>query len=168
MLSLDLILFPPGSILFLMVLAFVISLSINLINKKQIDYNRMRELQKIINEYTKLQREALKDPENKKLKKKLDRMKPQFDAARSEMSKMNLKPMLYTTLPILIIFWALGSFYSEIPVAKLPFPLPFILDYFHGSSALSNQVVGYLGFYIVCSFLFSMILQRILGTSLTQ
>ena len=50
MLSLDLILFPPGSILFLMVLAFVISLSINLINKKQIDYNRMEELQKIINE----------------------------------------------------------------------------------------------------------------------
>ncbi len=166
--DLSLILFPPGSILFLTFLAFAISLSINLLNKRTIDYDRLRELQKIVNEYTKLQRELIKDPENKKLKKKLDRMKPQFDAARSEMTKMNMKPMLYTTLPILIIFWALGNFYAEIPVARLPFPLPFIMDYFHGNSALSNQTIGYLGYYIIVSFLFSMIFQKILGTSPTE
>ncbi len=162
------ILFPPGSILFLTFLAFAISLSINLLNKRTIDYDRLRELQKIVNEYTKLQRELIKDPENKKLKKKLDRMKPQFDAARSEMTKMNMKPMLYTTLPILVIFWALGNFYAEIPVARLPFPLPFIMDYFHGNSALSSQTIGYLGYYIIVSFLFSMIFQKILGTSPTE
>ncbi len=163
-----LILFPPGSIIFLTFLAFVISLSITLLNKRTIDYDRMRELQRIVNEYTKLQRELIKDPENKKLKKKLDRMKPQFDAARSEMTKMNMKPMLYTTVPILLIFWALGNFYAEIPVARLPFPLPFIMDYFHGNSALSSQTVGYLGYYIIASFLFSMIFQKIFGTSPTD
>jgi len=167
-LDLSSILFPPGSILFLTFLAFAISLSINLLNKRTIDYDRLRELQKIVNEYTKLQRELIKDPENKKLKKKLDRMKPQFDAARSEMTKMNMKPMLYTTLPILVIFWALGNFYAEIPVARLPFPLPFIMDYFHGNSALSSQTIGYLGYYIIVSFLFSMIFQKILGTSPTE
>ncbi len=166
--DLSLILFPPGSILFITFLAFAISLSINLLNKRTIDYDRLRELQKIVNEYTKLQRELIRDPENKKLKKKLDRMKPQFDAARSEMTKMNMKPMLYTTLPILVIFWALGNFYSEIPVARLPFPLPFIMDYFHGNSALSSQTIGYLGYYIIVSFLFSMIFQKILGTSPTE
>ena len=164
-LNLDILLFPPGSILFLTALAFVISFSINLLNKRTIDYSRLKELQKIVNEYTKLQRELLRDPENKRLKKKLDKMKPQFDAARSEMTKMNMKPMLYTTLPILVIFWALGNFYAEIPVARLPFPLPLVMDYFHRNSALSNQTVGYLGYYVIASFLFSMIFQKIMGTS---
>ena len=166
--DLEAILFPPGSLLFLMFLAFAISLSINLLNKRTIDYDRLRELQKIVNEYSKLQRELIRDPENKKLRKKLERMKPQFDAARSEMTRMNMKPMLFTTLPILAIFWALGNFYQEIPVARLPFPLPFILDFFHGNSALSSQTIGYLGFYVLCSFMFSMIFQRILGTSPTE
>ncbi len=167
-LGLEWILFPPGSIIFLTVLAFAISLGIILLNKRTIDYSRLRELQKIVNEYTKLQREYLKDPENKKLKRKMDRMKPQFDAARSEMTKMNMKPMLYTTIPILLIFWALGSFYSEIPVVVLPFPIPFIMSYFHGSSALSDQTLGYLGYYIIASYFFSLILQKISGTSLTE
>lgn len=162
------IIFPPGSILFLTFLAFAISLSVSLLNKRTIDYNRLRELQKVVNEYTKLQRELIKDPENKKLKKKLDRMKPQFNTARSEMTKMNMKPMLYTTIPILLIFWALGSLYSEIPVANLPFPIPIIMDYFHGNSALSSRTLGYLGYYIIASFLFSMIFQKILGTSATE
>jgi len=158
------ILFPPGSIIFLTVLALSISLGVNLVNRRTINYERMRELQRIIREYTELQKELMRNPGDKKLKKKLDKMKPQFDAARGEVSRMNMRPMLYTTLPIILIFWLLGSFYTDIPVINLPFPLPWILDYFHGNSGLSNQTLGYLGYYVIVSFLFSSIFQRLLGT----
>mgnify|MGYP001772595785 CR=1 FL=1 len=162
--DLNSILFPPGSIIFLTTLAFLISLIINLVNKRTIDYGRMRELQKVVREYTELQKELMRNPDDRKLKKKLDKMKPQFDAARAEISRMNMRPMLYTTLPIIVIFWLLGSFYTDIPVLNLPFPLPWILDYFHGNSGLSNQTLGYLGYYVIASFLFSSIFQRIFGT----
>lgn len=162
--DLNLILFPPGSLILLTSLALSISLGINLINRRTIDYGRMRELQKIVKEYTELQKELLRNPDDKKLKRKLEKMKPQFDAARGEISRMNLRPMLYTTLPIIVIFWLLGSFYADVPVINLPFPLPWILDYFHGNAGLSNQTLGYLGYYVIVSFLFSAIFQRVFGT----
>ncbi|ACB08319.1 EMC3/TMCO1 family protein [Candidatus Korarchaeum cryptofilum] len=159
------ILFPPGSIIFLTFLALAISLGVNLINKRTINYERMRELQKIVKEYTDLQRELIKNPDDKRLKKKLDKMKPQFDAARAEMSRMNMRPLLYTTIPIIVIFWLLGNFYADIPVINLPFPLPWILDYFHNNAGLSNQTLGYVGYYVMASFLFSAIFQRLFGTT---
>ncbi len=162
--DLSFILFPPGSIIFLTFLALTISLGVNLINKRTINYERMRELQKIVKEYTDLQRELVKNPDDKRLKKKLDKMKPQFDAARAEISRMNMRPLLYTTIPIIMIFWLLGNFYADIPVINLPFPLPWILDYFHNNSGLSNQTLGYVGYYVIASFLFSAIFQRLLGT----
>ncbi len=166
--DLDFIIYPPGSIIFLTFLALFINLFVNLISKREIDYQRMRELQKIVKEYNELQKQLLRNPDDKKLKKKIDRMKPKANAAQAEITKMSMRPMLYTTIPIIAIFWILGGMYREIPVVQLPFPLPFVVDYFHGDSALSSVTLGYLGYYIIASYFFSMILQRILGTSLSS
>ena len=164
----DYLIYPPGSIIFLTILAFLINLFVNLISKREIDYDRMRELQKIVKEYSELQKQLLRNPDDRKLKKKVERMKPKANAAQAEITKMSFRPMLYTTVPILAIFWILGGMYREIPVVKLPFPIPFIIDYFHSDSALSSVTLGYLGYYIIVSYFFSMLLQRALGTSISS
>ncbi len=161
----DLITLPPYSILFILAISFVITLATTLISKKTIDYDKMQYYRKIITEYTRLQREFAFSKGDKRLAKKLEKMKPVYSEAQAEMTKMSMRPMLYTTVPLLAIFWILRGIYFEIPIVRLPFAIP-IIDLLRRGSSFAPDVVGYIGLYFMSSFMFSMVLQRLLGISL--
>jgi uncharacterized membrane protein (DUF106 family) len=163
-LRLDWIVYPPGSFAFLTLLAFLITLFVQLVNKKTIDYAKLRRLNLIQREYYELQREFLRTGD-KKIKKKMEKLKPDVDRARAESFSMSMKPMLYVTLPLLIIWQLLRPIYMEVPIVKLPLDIPF-LSIFRRNSALSTNVLGYFGYYMLVSYLLSFILQKILGTTL--
>jgi len=163
-LKLDWIIFPPGSYIFLTLLAFLITLFVQIVNKKTIDYRKLRRLNQIQREYYELQREFLRTG-NKKIKKKMEKLKPDVDRARAESFSMSMKPMLYVTLPLLIIWQLLRPIYMEVPIVSLPIELPF-LGIFRRNSALSTNVLGFFGYYTLVSYLLSFILQKILGTTL--
>ncbi len=162
--KLDWIIFPPGSYIFLTLLAFLITLFVQIVNKKTIDYRKLRRLNQIQREYYELQREFLRTG-NKKIKKKMEKLKPDVDRARAESFSMSMKPMLYVTLPLLIIWQLLRPIYMEVPIVSLPIELPF-LGIFRRNSALSTNVLGFFGYYTLVSYLLSFILQKILGTTL--
>ncbi len=162
--KLDWIVFPPGSFAFLTLLAFLITLFVQLVNKKTIDYKKLRRLNQIQKEYYELQREFLRTGD-KKIKKKMEKLKPDVDRARAESFSMSMKPMLYVTLPLLIIWQLLSPLYREVPIVKLPIEIPFLVI-FRRNSSLSTNVLGYFGYYMLVSYLFSFILQKVLGTTL--
>jgi len=161
----DKLAFPPYSILFIVAISFVISVITTLISKKTIDYDKMRYYRKIVTEYTRLQREYALSGGDRKLAKRMEKMKPAYSEAQAEMTKMSMRPMLYTTVPLLAIFWVLRGFYYEVPIVRLPFAIPMIGLLRRGSS-FAPDVIGYVGLYFLSSFMFSMILQRLLGISL--
>ena len=161
----ELITLPPYSILFILVISFVITLATTLVSKRTIDYDKMRYYRKIVAEYTRLQKEYAFSKGDKRLAKKLEKMKPAYSEAQAEMTKMSMRPMLYTTLPLLAIFWILRGIYFEIPIVRLPFALPMI-DLLRRGSCFAPDVIGYVGLYFMSSFMFSMVLQRLLGISL--
>jgi uncharacterized membrane protein (DUF106 family) len=163
----NVLLIPPYSIVFIITLAFLLTLITNIISKKRIDYDKMRQYQKVIKEYTDLQKEFLRTGD-KKLEKKLGKMRYQYKTAQSEMMRMSFIPTMYTIIPIMIIFILLGGFYSEIPFIRLPIGLPYVMDFFHGRSVFGNDVLGYFGVYVLASFFFSTIIQKIMKTSPTQ
>jgi len=155
---------PPGSFIFLTLLAFLITLFVQLVNKKTIDYQKLRRLNLIQKEYYELQRKFLRTGD-KKIKKKMEKMKPEVDRARAESFSMSMKPMLYVTLPLLLIWQLLAPIYREVPIVRLPLELPF-LSLFRRNSSLSTNVLGYFGYYMLVSYLLSFILQKIMGTAL--
>ncbi len=157
------ILFPPYSVLFLTVLALGISAGTILLNRRLIDYEKMRRNRQIVKEYTELKRKALLSGD-KKLERKVEKMTPAYQRAQMEISRASFRPLLYTTIPMLLIFWALRGIYYEVPVVRLPFEIPMI-DMIR-KTVFSPDVVGYLGYYIMASYFFTLILQRIAGTSL--
>jgi len=161
----DKLAFPPYSILFIVGISFVISVITTLVSKKTIDYDKMRYYRRVVSEYTKLQREYALSGGDKRLAKKLEKMKPAYSEAQAEMTKMSMRPMLYTTVPLFAIFWVLRGFYYEIPIVKLHFGIPMI-DLLRRGSSFAPDVIGYVGLYFLSSFMFSMILQRLLGISL--
>ncbi|RLG47887.1 MAG: hypothetical protein DRO00_05675 [Thermoproteota archaeon] len=162
--KLDWIVFPPGSFAFLTLLAFLISLFVQLVNKKTVDYQKLRRLNLIQKEYYELQREFLRTGD-KKIKKKMEKLKPDVDRARAESFSMTMKPMLYTTLPLLLIWQLLNPLYRDIPIVRLPLEFPF-LSLFRRDSPLPTNVLGYISYYMLVSYLFSFILQKVLGTTL--
>ena len=161
----DWLVLPPNSIIFITALSAVISLAVSLVNKKIVDYDKMALYQKTVKEYMEIKKQHMKT-KDKKLERKLKRMEPRYREAQAELSKMSLKPMMYTTLPILIMFFVLAGIFVEIPLAKLPFPFPF-MGYFHGRSVFQDDVIGYIGLYMIASIFFSNVFMKLLGLSPT-
>ena len=166
--SLEKIAYPPGSFLFLTLVAFLASLFIQLVNKRTIDYEKVRRANKIQREYVDLQKEFART-RDKKIQKKMLKMKPGMDMARSEASSMSMKPMLFTIIPMMVVWQILRPVFTDLPVLRMPFNLfnlP-LIGIFRRGSVLAANVLGYLSYYMLISYLFTFILQRLLGTTIS-
>ncbi len=134
--------------------AVLISAVMILITKKMVDQDKMREYKKKIKEYQKKMREA----REKNDKKALEKVNIRMMEVQKEMMMMSMKPMLYTLLPIILIFnWLRYYEYLNNFIAThgylvaLPFALPHV-----------GNTLGWFGWYIFCSIPTSSILKVIL------
>ena len=157
-------LLPPYSAISIVLLALGVSVGVSLVNRRTMDREKLRMLMDIKREYEELLRKY-RETKDRKIEKKLKRLEPKYAVAQREVMLMSMKPGMYTLVPLLVIFWLLRGAFMEIPLVRLPFPVPFIW-LLRGNTVFADSVVGYLGLYILASFAFSTILQRVLGLAI--
>lgn len=127
---------PPGSALFIVLVAFGTSVFSTLISRRFIDLKKLKLYTRKTKEYSRLQRKALRS-QDPVLKKKLENQASTNQRMQSDLAKMRFKPLLYTMLPLILIFFALSSYYnttSDQPdslVGNIPFSLPETVLFFH-------------------------------------
>lgn len=136
------------------VMSILVSVIITVITAKVQD---QKELKKLKTKMSKLQ-EKLKAAQKKNDTKQANKASKEMMGMQSTMMSQTMKPMLYTFVPIIIIFGWLRQYpdlqnFIEIQgyLITLPFALP------HWGSKL-----GWLGWYIMCSFPASSLLRKIL------
>ena len=167
----------------ILIIAIIVSLIINITTKLLVDQERVAELKREIKEYQAKLKKASRDPE---MLKKLQEEQQKYMQINAELMRMSFKPMIYTWLPIILIFiylrhvYGFGGIYQElIPgwngvVVYLPIILSKILliDFWHGLGSIlykggfkivSDTALGWLGWYILCSFATSTVLRKVLG-----
>jgi uncharacterized membrane protein (DUF106 family) len=172
---------PPA--IAILIIAFMVSFIINLATKLLVDQEKMAKIKQEIQEFQVKARKAAKDPE---LMKELQEEQQKMMEMQMEMMKMGFKPMIYTWVPIIAIFAYLRHVYDFGGIIHQLNPtwngvvvyLPTILSkvllvsafhwlgsmFYHGGFGIvSNEALGWLGWYILCSMATSMILRKVMG-----
>lgn len=130
----------------LIAISFVLTLLVTLSYKYLTDQTLIKQLKE---EVKALQGRMKEEKENKE---KLTEIQKELLAKNSQLMKHNLKPTLYTFIPIIIIFgWVRKTF---LPAGNL-------IDW--GTSIpLFGTGAGWLLTYIICSIIFSIIIRKAL------
>ena len=93
-------------------IAMAISLGSAIVNKKVVDQKRNKEIQKQVSDFQKRFNEAKKSG-NKELIEKMEKEQKEVMALSMELMKNSFKPMLYTFVPIIVIFFFLNTTYAN-------------------------------------------------------
>jgi len=141
--------------LFILVIAAILSLILSLVSKILVDQDRMKEIQKEMKAHNKKLMAATK-AQDKDALAKLDKDKPRIMSMQSEMMKMQM-PMFGAMLPFFVVFWALRSVSDSMEWGEFV-SLPAILQ-----GGWWGSEWTWLGWYILCSLSFSSLFRRILG-----
>ena len=170
---------PPLSSIFILIVALFVSLASTLVSRKMIDVDKLKRLTRETKEYQKLRMQMLKTADSK-MKLKYERNADRMRKVQSELTMMNLKPLLIMFIPMIIFFMLLNAEYSptfdELGVlikGKIPAIIPFALP----ESILilpigDNQVVEgwgnvfvprYIWWYFGGSLAFGSILRKLVG-----
>ncbi|UCG00533.1 MAG: DUF106 domain-containing protein [Candidatus Heimdallarchaeota archaeon] len=124
---------PPLSSVFILLVAFLVSLTSTLVSRKMIDVDKLRRLTRETKKYNKLRMEMIKTADSK-LKLKYERNADRMRKVQSELTMMNMKPLMIMFLPMILFFIVLSGFFrfsvengafieGNIP-AVIPFALP--------------------------------------------
>lgn len=131
--------FNFGDLISVLILSFLVTLFITIIYKYTTNQNHLKEIKQKQKQYQKEMKE-LKDNPQEMMKKQKEAM-----SLTGQYMKHSMKPMLYTFLPIIIIFgWMRGHYGSEKILNLYLFKL------------------GWLGTYIIFSIIFSTLIRKFL------
>lgn len=111
----------------IIILSFLITLFMTLVTKKFTDQNRMKELKKI----QKACQIKIKDHKGD-LKKQAEIQKEMMRCSM-ELMKHSFKPMLFTLLPLIILFWWIRGVYTGV--------LSYWIWWYIGTSIVSSIVL---------------------------
>ena len=157
--------YPPYSFYFLFILSLILNLVSSLVSKAKVDYEKLKRYNEERKKYFELKKRAAMGDKKSMIKAK--KMEARINAINIEYQKMVMLPTLYTFVPFMLIFILLRRFYGENPVLKLPFKIPFE-SFLHKGSMLDPYTLGYIGCYFLVSISTSLIIQKILGISMTE
>ncbi|MFX1285394.1 MAG: EMC3/TMCO1 family protein [Promethearchaeota archaeon] len=102
---------PPLSSIFILIVAFFVSLASTLVSRKMIDIDKLRRLTRETKKYNKLRMQMMKTADSK-LKLKYERNADRMRKVQSELTMMNLKPLMIMFIPMILFFIVLSGFYS--------------------------------------------------------
>ena len=162
---------PANPALTVLIIAFIVSLITTVANKYLVDQDELNEKQKAMQEFNKELREAQKRGDGKKIAelqaKQADMMKDQ-----TAMMTDQFKPMIVTFVPIILIFFWMRTSAIHNLVIILPktvywvtlTPLWHVIGSFlYGGKATIPYGIGWLLWYMICTFGMSQILRKFLG-----
>lgn len=134
----------------ILAMAIVISSIITIITSKVVDQAAMKKHK----EKMKLYQERLRIAQKNKNEKEMKKIQSKLMKTQSFMMSSSFKPMIYTMIPIILIFgWLSYSFPRDDTIVTLPFtlrPLPW------------GTELGWFGWYILCSFATSILVKKVL------
>ncbi len=164
-----------GPIIAVFIIAAVVAFFITLANKLLVDQDRLESMQKEMKSYQAEMMAAQKSGDQAALAK-VQKKQKEFMKLQQEMMGNSFKPMLVTMIPILLVFWWMATVPAIAGTAGqlgLVMELPTVVFYtllvpvFHlfyqQSPGVPYQAIEWLGWYILCSFAFSLIWRKYLG-----
>ncbi len=190
--------YPPLSAIVVLLVSIIISLTSNLVNRRFIDYDRLRRSREEINKYNEMKKRVKdeKDPRvRRKLELKIKRRERYILKLQGDVSKQSFVPMLITIIPFILIFTIMNGVFVDpglaFPPSAVPAPViwsplnfgqllgPFgmgfgwqygqWIDYGLYTPGVPFGGMGllYVYWYILCSFTMNLVIQKVLGTSMT-
>ncbi|MEM2913190.1 MAG: EMC3/TMCO1 family protein [Candidatus Bathyarchaeia archaeon] len=142
----------PYSTIFIMLLAFAISLVTMLLNRKFVDRRLISEWQKEIEKWN-AEKELAKRTGDKKLMARVKKHEVQIMQMRAKISGQQTKTTLVTFVPLLVMWWALTYFYGLEPVAFIPL-------------LWQKTPLSFFYWYLVCSLFFNFVLSRVFNVEM--
>ena len=166
----EIIQYPPGSAILVVGIAVVTALVSNLITRLLTDTAQLKRYTKQIRLHKEALKKAEADGDTKKIIQ-LQRKNKYIQKISGKMAKQRLNPLIFTFVPLIILFFILNNFFtssgSPILVAYTPFrlnTLPFI-----GTLLGKVDSIGYglyfVFWYMICNFAIATVISRALGTS---
>ncbi|QEE15096.1 EMC3/TMCO1 family protein [Promethearchaeum syntrophicum] len=179
---------PPVSMWFIFVVSILVSLFSTFLNKVLVDHDKMNRQQDVINDHKKRKKELLQLSEDnpKRYAKeypKWQRRDPSIKNMEQKMSLQRLKPSCFTFLPMIIFFYVIRNMFTpegspiQFPVAsgsmnpmqEFPTLLTTMLQSemysVLGNIVVDHGFIGFTGWYMLCSFTNSTIINKLLKVS---
>ena len=181
----------PLAAVTVLVVSVVMALLTNLVNRHFIDYERMRRARTEVNKWQAMKKEAAAATDERvkrKLLLKVKRRERYVMKLQGNIGKQSFMPMLVTLVPFMLVFAIMnGIFLNDTlvpggivfaPVLYSPLNFGQLLGGFGvgfgwlpgqypGIPAEAGQALTYLIWYVLVSFAANLLIQRILGTSMT-
>jgi len=150
----EMLLYRPFSTLFVIALAFAISLSTTLLNRKFMNKEQTATWQHEINKWN-AEKNMAKRSGDKKLLAKVKKQEPRILQLQSKMFSQRMKTFLITFIPLIVLWQVLIGFFQNRAVAYLP-----------GFSIEQIFELPFFWWYLICSFFVGTILSRIFGVEM--
>ena len=162
---------PTNPALTVLIIAFFVSLITTIANKYLVDQDEMNAIQERNKAFQKELRDAQKRGDGKKIAE-LQAKQTEMMKDQSAMMSNQFKPMIVTFVPIILIFfWMRTSAISNLVIILPPSvywvtltPLWHVIgSIFYGGQATIPYGIGWLLWYMICTFGMSQILRKFLG-----
>lgn len=162
---------PQNPMLTVLIIAFIVSLLTTIANKLLVDQDEMNRIQARNREFQKKVRDAQKRGDGKQLAK-LQEEQAEMMQDQTKMMTNSFKPMIVTVVPILLIFWWMRASVISSLVVHLPPSVYYITltpiwhalgSFIYGGEATIPYGIGWLLWYMICTFAMSQILRKFLG-----
>lgn len=127
----------------IVMVSFAIVMTSSLVRKAVIDKERLDETKKKLKENQNILKEATKSGDTKRAKK----AQAELTQSMMENLKIGMKPMMFTFIPFILVFSWLRGHYGDIGSVV----------------SLFGYELGWLGWYISCSMITSIILNKLMG-----
>lgn len=162
---------PTNPALTVLVIAFIVSLITTIANKYLVDQDEMNEIQARNKAFQKELREAQKKGDGKKVAE-LQAKQAEMMQDQTKIMSNSFKPMIVTFIPIILIFfWMRTSAISNLVIILPPSVYwltltpfwHFLGGFLYGGQATIPYGIGWLLWYMICTFGMSQILRKFLG-----
>lgn len=162
---------PTNPALTVLIIAFIVSLITTIANKYLVDQDEVNEHQAKMKDLNKRMRDAQKRGDGKELAK-IQAEQTEMMKGQTAMMSNQMKPMFVTFIPIILIFfWMRSSAISNL-VIILPQTVYWVTltplwhalgGFIYGGKATIPFGIGWLLWYMICTFGMSQILRKFLG-----
>ena len=154
-----------------LIIAFIVSLITTIANKYLVDQDAVNEHQAKMKSLNKRMREAQKKGDGKELAK-IQAEQAEMMKNQTEIMSNQFKPMLVTFVPIILIFFWMRTSAIEGLIIHLP-PVVYwvtltpvwhaIGPILYGGKPAGGYAIGWLLWYMICTFGMSQIIRKFLG-----
>ena len=162
---------PANPALTVLIIAFIVSLITTIANKYLVDQEALNEKQKSMQEFNKELRDAQKRGDGKKMAE-LQAKQAEMMKDQTAMMTDQFKPMIVTFVPIILIFFWMRTSAIHNLVIILPKTVYWVTltpiwhaigSVLYGGKATIPYGIGWLLWYMICTFGMSQILRKFLG-----